>query len=56
MWALNAFAMHWDLRPDGIRFRYQMSGVAFAPFFANERVPLLLARGRRRHRRLLPRR
>jgi len=57
MWALNAFAMHWGIFAlMGIRFRYQMSGVAFAPFFAIERVPLLLARGRRRHRRLLPRR
>jgi hypothetical protein len=37
-WALNAFAMHWGiLAIMGIRFRYQLAGVAFAPFFAVER-------------------
>jgi hypothetical protein len=37
-WALNALAMHWGiLAVMGIRFRYQLAGVAFAPFFPVER-------------------
>ncbi len=39
LWALNAFAMHWGvLALMDIRFRYSLSGVAFAPFLDLERV------------------
>jgi hypothetical protein len=44
LWALNALGMHWGiLAVMGIRFRYQLAGVAFAPFFPVER-PLARAR------------
>lgn len=44
-WALSAYGMHWGIRAImGIRFRYQLSGVSFASWFALERV---LARFRR---------
>jgi hypothetical protein len=46
LWALGALGMHWGIfMIMGIRFRYQMSGVIFAPFFEPER--LLVAGGRR---------
>ena len=39
LWALNALGMHWGiLAVMGIKFRYQLAGVAFAPFFPVERV------------------
>jgi hypothetical protein len=39
LWALGAFAMHWGiLAVMGIRFRYQLSGVAFASWFDFERA------------------
>lgn len=39
LWALNAFALHWGiLALMGIRFRYALSGVAFAPYLHLERV------------------
>jgi len=45
LWALNAFAMHWGIHAlMKINFRYQMAGIAFAPFFAVERVARLFAR------------
>jgi hypothetical protein len=38
-WALFAFAMHWGVYAImGITFRYQLTGVTFAPFFAAERL------------------
>jgi hypothetical protein len=38
-WAFAAFLMHWGIYfLMGITFRYQLSGVAFAPFFDVERV------------------
>jgi len=49
LWALGAFGMHWGiLGVMGIRFRYQLTGLAFAPFFELERMPHLLRRLRRR--------
>lgn len=48
VWALNALAMHWGIFAlMGIKFRYQMSGLAFAPFFAVERTIGLLSRAAR---------
>ena len=39
LWAHGAFAMHWGiLAVMGIRFRYQLTGVAFASWFDVERV------------------
>jgi hypothetical protein len=39
LWALGAFAMHWGiLAVMGIRFRYQLTGVAFASWFDVERA------------------
>jgi hypothetical protein len=39
LWALGAFAMHWGiLAVMGIRFRYQLTGVAFASWFDLERA------------------
>jgi hypothetical protein len=39
IWALNALAMHWGIFVlMRIKFRYQMCGLAFAPFFPVERV------------------
>ncbi len=38
-WALAAFAMHWGiLMIMSITFRYQLSAIAFAPFFSVERL------------------
>jgi hypothetical protein len=40
LWAINAFAMHWGIYAlMKITFRYQMSGIAFAPFVPLERAP-----------------
>jgi len=39
LWALNAYAMHWGiLALMNIRFRYQLSGAAFAPFLDLDRA------------------
>jgi hypothetical protein len=44
LWALSTFGMHWGIRAImGIRFRYQLCGAAFAPWFALE-APLRLIR------------
>lgn len=41
LWAVSAFGMHWGIRVVmGIRFRHQMSGVVFLPFFPAERLDL----------------
>jgi hypothetical protein len=46
LWALGAFGMHWGIFAImRIRFRYQMAGLIFAPFFELER--LLPRAGRR---------
>lgn len=46
LWAVSAFGMHWGIRAImGIKFRYQQTGVSFAPWFDLER--LLRAAGRR---------
>jgi len=38
LWAVNAFFMHWGIfLVMGIRFRYQQSGLVYAPFFDLER-------------------
>jgi predicted DCC family thiol-disulfide oxidoreductase YuxK len=38
-WAINALLMHWGiLFVMGITFRYQLSGIVFAPFFRVERA------------------
>lgn len=38
-WAINAFLMHWGIYAVmNIKFRYQMSGVIYAPFFEAERA------------------
>ncbi|MGH8903232.1 MAG: HTTM domain-containing protein [Egibacteraceae bacterium] len=45
LWALVAFGMHWGIHAImRIKFRYQMSGVTFAPFFELDRLPALLRR------------
>jgi hypothetical protein len=42
LWAVSTFGMHWGIRAImGIRFRYQLSGASFAPWFNLERLPLL---------------
>lgn len=44
-WALGALGMHWGIYGImKIKFRYQQSGVVFAPCFDIERVPQALAR------------
>lgn len=44
LWAMGAFAMHWGiLAVMGIRFRYQLAGVAFASWFDVERALRRLA-------------
>ena len=54
LWALGAFGMHWGiLAIMGIRFRYQLSGLAFAPFFELERIAERIARPPARRQRLL---
>jgi hypothetical protein len=51
VWVLNTYGMHWGIRAImGIRFRYQLSGAAFAPFLELDRVPALLALLTRRGR------
>ncbi len=48
VWAILAFGMHWGIFfIMGIRFRYQLSGIAFAPFFDIEKLGRLFRRGRR---------
>lgn len=45
LWALGAFAMHWGIFAImGIRFRYQLAGVAFASWFDVERALAALRR------------
>ncbi|MGH8932453.1 MAG: hypothetical protein ACRDZO_17965, partial [Egibacteraceae bacterium] len=45
LWAAAAFAMHWGiLGVMKIKFRYQLSGVTFAPFFPLERFARLFER------------
>jgi hypothetical protein len=44
-WAVLTFGMHWGIRAImGIRFRYQLCGAAFAPWFALEKLPRLASR------------
>jgi len=39
LWAVSAFGMHWGIRVVmGIRFRHQMSGVVFLPYFPADRL------------------
>jgi hypothetical protein len=46
LWALSMFGLHWGIRVImGIKFRYQMSGVSFTPWFEVERVLRLFRRG-----------
>jgi hypothetical protein len=46
VWAVSAYGMHVGIRVImGIKFRYQLSGVSFAPWFDVERVLKLLRRG-----------
>lgn len=43
-WAVGALGMHWGIYLlMRIKFRYQQSGLVFAPFFAVERAPAALA-------------
>ncbi|MDQ3552818.1 MAG: hypothetical protein M3395_00190 [Chloroflexota bacterium] len=45
IWAINAFLMHWGIYLlMGIKFRYQQSGLIFAPFFDLEQLPAALIR------------
>ncbi len=45
IWAMNAFLMHWGIYfVMGIRFRYQLAGFPFAPFFELERAVRRIAR------------
>lgn len=45
LWAICTFGMHWGIYAVmGIKFRYQQSGVLFAPAFEIERLPALLGR------------
>ena len=47
LWAVSWFGMHWGIRVImGIKFRYQMSGVAFAAWFDLERLLDLVRRAR----------
>jgi hypothetical protein len=51
-WAVSAFGMHWGIRAImGIRFRYQLCGAAFAPWFDLEAPFRRLGRRRRARRR-----
>jgi hypothetical protein len=44
-WAVGALSMHWGIYLlMRIKFRYQQSGLMFAPFFPVERAPAVLAR------------
>lgn len=38
LWAVSAFGMHWGRAVMGIKFRHQMSGVVFLPFFPTEQL------------------
>jgi len=45
LWAVSMFGLHWGIRVImGIRFRYQQSGISFAPWFEVERLFRLLRR------------
>jgi hypothetical protein len=45
VWALAAFGMHWGIYfLMGIKFRYQQSGLIFAPFFDLELILRTLVR------------
>ena len=45
LWALSMFGLHWGIRVVmGIRFRYQQSGISFAPWFELERLFRLFRR------------
>ncbi len=45
LWAMAAFGMHWGiLFIMGIKFRYQLAGLIFAPFFDLEKLPKLLVK------------
>jgi hypothetical protein len=45
LWAIATFGMHWGIRGImGIRFRYQLSGFSFAPWFNLERLLALFGR------------
>jgi hypothetical protein len=47
VWAVSTYGMHWGIRAImGIRFRYQLSGASFAPWFNLERLLALARRGR----------
>lgn len=44
-WAVLTFGMHWGIRAImGIRFRYQLCGASFAPWFELEKAPRLASR------------
>ncbi|GAA5144902.1 hypothetical protein GCM10023321_01980 [Pseudonocardia eucalypti] len=48
IWAVNTFGMHWGIKVImGIRFRYQLSGISFVPWFDLDRLPQLLLFWRR---------
>jgi len=45
LWAVHALLMHWDMFfIMKIKFRYQMSGLMYAPFFDVERVVMIFDR------------
>jgi hypothetical protein len=45
LWAMAAFGMHWGiLFIMDIKFRYQLAGLIFAPFFDLEKLPKLLVK------------
>ncbi|HEY1973340.1 MAG TPA: hypothetical protein VGH89_35690 [Pseudonocardia sp.] len=47
LWAIATFGMHWGIRGImGIRFRYQLSGLSFAPWFNLERLLSLAGKAR----------
>ncbi|MDQ3207925.1 MAG: HTTM domain-containing protein [Gemmatimonadota bacterium] len=51
LWAVSAFLMHWGIFIImGITFRYQLSGVTYAPFFPLERIVIWLRSLRREPR------
>lgn len=49
LWAIGGWLMHWGIfLIMGIRFRYQLSGLVFLPFFEVEKIPAHFARWWRR--------
>ena len=45
LWALMTFGLHWGIFfVMGIKFRYQLTGLAFASFFDLEKLPAILGR------------